>query len=154
MLGHIFTNTRFLCAKYNRTKNKKMRFKHFSRLVADPRFFRAALFSWLCYTPHSHAIRALCTFHDRVQNTHAFDVGILLLFVCAFYLHRWRPYRVECTGSLLTSEVKRRRARLVLGWGTAWEDLRVCLLLFTSWTALLKAFVLKSVCSVSVYWRG
>ena len=39
--------------------------------------------------------------------------------------HRWRPYRVECTGSLLTSEVKRRRARLVLGWGTAWEDLRV-----------------------------
>ena len=36
-----------------------------------------------------------------------------------------RPYRVECTGSLLTSEVKRRRARLVLGWGTAREDLRV-----------------------------
>ena len=38
---------------------------------------------------------------------------------------RWRPYRVECTGSLSTSEVKQRRARLVLGWGTAWEDLRV-----------------------------
>ena len=38
---------------------------------------------------------------------------------------RWRPYHVECTGSLLTSEVKRHRARLVLGWGTAWEDLRV-----------------------------
>ena len=36
-----------------------------------------------------------------------------------------RPYRVECTGSLPTSEVKRHRARLVLGWGTAWEDLRV-----------------------------
>ena len=33
--------------------------------------------------------------------------------------------RVEYTGSLLTSEVKRRRARLVLGWGTAREDLRV-----------------------------
>ena len=32
---------------------------------------------------------------------------------------RWRPYRVECTGSLLTSEVKRHRAWLVLGWGTA-----------------------------------
>ena len=31
----------------------------------------------------------------------------------------------ENTGSLLTSEVKRYRARLVLGWGTAWEDLRV-----------------------------
>ena len=38
---------------------------------------------------------------------------------------RWRPYHVECTGSLPTSEVKRHRARLVLGWGTAWEDLRV-----------------------------
>ncbi len=38
---------------------------------------------------------------------------------------RRRPYRVECTGSLLTSEVKRRRARLVLGWGTAREVLRV-----------------------------
>ena len=39
--------------------------------------------------------------------------------------HRWRPCRVECTGFLPTSEVKRRRARLVLGWGTAREDLRV-----------------------------
>ena len=53
-------------------------------------------------------------------------------FFCTRCLHdlrdlscRWRPYRVECTGSLPTSEVKRRRARLVLGWGTAWEDLRV-----------------------------
>ena len=39
--------------------------------------------------------------------------------------YRWRPYRVECTGSLPTSEITRRRARLVLGWGTAREDLRV-----------------------------
>ena len=39
--------------------------------------------------------------------------------------NRWRPYRVECTGSLPTSEVKRRRAQSVLGWGTAREDLRV-----------------------------
>ena len=38
---------------------------------------------------------------------------------------RWRPYHVECTGSLPNSEVKRHRARLVLGWGTAREDLRV-----------------------------
>jgi hypothetical protein len=48
---------------------------------------------------------------------------------------RWRPYRVECTGSLPTSEVKRRRARLVLGWGTAREDLRV-----------LPAFIKMCVC--------
>ena len=38
---------------------------------------------------------------------------------------RWRPYRVECTGSPPTSEAKRRRARFVLGWGTDREDLRV-----------------------------
>ena len=37
---------------------------------------------------------------------------------------RW-PYRIEYTGSLLTSEVERRKARLVLGWGAAREDLRV-----------------------------
>ena len=38
---------------------------------------------------------------------------------------RWRPYLVEYTGSLLTSEVKLPRAWLVLGWGTAWEHLKV-----------------------------
>ena len=38
---------------------------------------------------------------------------------------RWRPYLVEYTGSLLTSEVKLPRAWLVLGWGTAWEHLQV-----------------------------
>ena len=42
-----------------------------------------------------------------------------------FHCICWRPYHVECTGSLLTSEVKRHRARLALGRGTAWEDLRV-----------------------------
>ena len=40
-------------------------------------------------------------------------------------LERWRPYRVECTGFLPTSEVKRRRTRLVLRWGAAGEDRRV-----------------------------
>ena len=46
---------------------------------------------------------------------------------CKSLTCRQRPYRVECTGSLPNSEVKRRRARLVLGWGTAREDLRVLL---------------------------
>jgi hypothetical protein len=32
---------------------------------------------------------------------------------------------IECTGSILLSEVKRHMARLVLVWGTAWEELRV-----------------------------
>ena len=49
---------------------------------------------------------------------------LLLLMVAKDHL-RWRPYRVEYTGSLLTSEVKRHRAWLVLGWGTAWEHLKV-----------------------------
>ena len=43
---------------------------------------------------------------------------------------RQRPYRVECTGSLPNSEVKRRRARSVPGWGTAREALRVLLAFF------------------------
>ena len=36
---------------------------------------------------------------------------------CLFPYICCRPYHVECTGSLPTSEVKRHRARLVLGWG-------------------------------------
>jgi hypothetical protein len=53
------------------------------------------------------------------------EVGRCVSCWGACVVHRWRPYRVECTGSLPTSGVKRRRARLVLGWGTAREDLRV-----------------------------
>ena len=38
---------------------------------------------------------------------------------------RWafglRPYHVECTGSRPITEVKPRRAQLVLGWATALE---------------------------------
>ena len=40
---------------------------------------------------------------------------------------RQRPYCVECTGSLPNSEVKPRKARIVLGWVTAREVLRVLL---------------------------
>ena len=61
-----------------------------------------------------------------MQDSHCCSAALLLktggstgfISICC------RPYHVECTGSLLTSEVKRHRARLVLGWGTAWEDLR------------------------------
>ena len=55
-------------------------------------------------------------------------------------MFRWRPYRVECTGSLSTSEVKRLRARIVLGWGTAWEVLRV-LPAFYHWPCALLACI-------------
>ena len=51
----------------------------------------------------------------------------------AFIHLRQRPYRVECTGSLPNSEVKRRRARIVPGWGTAWEVLRVLLAFLMLW---------------------
>ena len=37
-------------------------------------------------------------------------------------IQRLRPHHVECTGSRLITEVKQRRARLVLGWVTAWES--------------------------------
>ena len=53
------------------------------------------------------------------------EVRVLVRLRLSGKQYRWRPYRVECTGSLPMSEVKRRRARLVLGWGTAREDLRV-----------------------------
>ena len=86
------------------------------------------------FGPIVHYILALCTHSSAYLNCHCLVVYLngpvqlslftlclqtLFLYIC------WRPYHVECTGSLLTSEVKRHRARLVLGWGTAWEDLRV-----------------------------
>ena len=52
-------------------------------------------------------------------------IYVLVLAAFCAVCCRWRPYRVECTGFLSTSDVKRRRARLVLGWGAAREDLRV-----------------------------
>ena len=36
-------------------------------------------------------------------------------------IFRLRPYYVEYTGSRPITEVKQRRAWLVLGWVTAWE---------------------------------
>ena len=43
------------------------------------------------------------------------DMDVLLMYV------RLRPYHVEYTSSRPITEVKQRRARLVLGWVTAWE---------------------------------
>jgi hypothetical protein len=40
--------------------------------------------------------------------------------LCILYC-RLRPYHVEYTSSRPITEVKQRRARLVLGWVTAWE---------------------------------
>ena len=60
------------------------------------------------------------------------------VFIIIFYFRRWlrwlqrslicqRPYCDENTGSLPNSEVKHRKARIVLGWVTAREVLRVLL---------------------------
>ena len=57
--------------------------------------------------------------------------------VCTFKVYkrtflagcRQQPYHVESTGSRPITEVKQRRARLVLGWVTAWEH-RVLLATF------------------------
>ena len=67
-----------------------------------------------CAQRHDQAVQLLMHFFQFHLFLQLHNIGF-----------RWRPYRVECTGSLLTSEVKQRRARSVLGWGTAWEDLRV-----------------------------
>jgi hypothetical protein len=50
------------------------------------------------------------------------------------YRIRRRPYRVECTGPLLASNLKRRRARLVLGWGTAREEFSVLSAIYILYT--------------------
>ena len=46
--------------------------------------------------------------------------------LCPIYVCQ-RPYCAEHTRSHQNSEVKQRKARSVLGWGTAWEVLRVLL---------------------------
>ena len=46
--------------------------------------------------------------------------------LCTRYVCQ-RPYCAEHTRSHQNSEVKQRKARSVLGWGTAWEVLRVLL---------------------------
>ena len=103
------------------------------------------------FGPIVHYILALCTHSSAYLNCHCLVVYLngpvhlslftlclqtLFLYIC------WRPYHVECTGSLLTSEVKRHRARLVLGWGTAREHPQV-----------LSAFPIAGCCCCCVHAR-
>ena len=62
----------------------------------------------------------------------------IFLAVC-----RQRPYHVESTGSRPITEVKQRRARLVLGWVTAWEH-RVLLATFFPFSSLFFSFFFSS----------
>ena len=77
----------------------------------------------------------LRTFIARCFSVHSFDDAFLINLLCSTRVGRnqifcQRPYCVECTGSHLNSEVKPRKARIVLGWVTAREVLRVLLTFF------------------------
>ena len=63
-----------------------------------------------------------------------------------FPRHQERPYHVDRTTSRPLCEVKRRRARLVLRWGTTWEAL--VLFLFC-----LKDLILPTLQPPSIYHR-
>ena len=84
----------------------------------------AILFDFCLELPLSVCPGGFCLCHSLQYHVFCALLQALPLFTLIPYVC-WRPYHVECTGSLLTSEVKRHRAQLVLGWGTAWEDLRV-----------------------------
>ena len=58
-----------------------------------------------------------------MQHIKVFQMKICVYLKTKFNSHLkcLGPYHVECTGSRPITEVKQRRARLVLGWVTAWE---------------------------------
>ena len=92
--------------------------------------------------------KAALLIHDKVRTLSALAFATSncnydsTAFAKRTYLRR-RPYRDEYTGSLSNSEVNRRRARSVLGWGTAWEVLWV-----------LPAFFISSVPTQVIQLRG
>ena len=57
-----------------------------------------------------------------------------------FAVCRQRPYHFESTGSRPITEVKQRRARLVLGWVTAWEHRVLLATFFLSFFPFLVLF--------------
>ena len=86
------------------------------KVTGDPSCQQPCLVKRLPFVEQTQHRRILCNYCKR---------SAILTHIFSAMVFRRRPYRVECTGSLSTSEVKQHRARLVLGWGTAWEDLRV-----------------------------
>ena len=58
------------------------------------------------------------THHYTTEDEALFGNKIHFLTLC----YCLRPYHAEYTGSRLITEVKQRRAWLVLGWVTAWES--------------------------------
>ena len=74
-------------------------------------------------------ITRMAFFSIRPPYLYGMDIRSHMRFIISHF-SRQRPYCVECTGSLLNSEVKPRKARIVLGWVTAREVLRVLLAFF------------------------
>ena len=58
------------------------------------------------------------THHYTTEDMSIFWIKVHFLTLC----YCLRPYHAEYTGSRLITEVKQRRAWLVLGWVTAWES--------------------------------
>ena len=60
------------------------------------------------------------------------------------YVRCQRPYCIEYTRSHPNSEVKRCKARSVLGWGTAWEVLRVLLAFVKVFMSIKTSYAMQS----------
>ena len=56
-----------------------------------------------------------------VKADYIYILNYILYMAANTYILRLRPYHDEHTRSRLITEVKHRRAGIVLGWGTAWE---------------------------------
>ena len=95
-------------------------------LVRSPSRVATKKLQLLRSTGIAEAISLIATVHLlKLQSSLLLKTTGIMRLQIGLRRCRRRPYRVECTGSLSTSEVKQHRAWLVLGWGTAWEDLRV-----------------------------
>ena len=78
--------------------------------------------------PYLHSFKAVAVAQgmmldkeDLTQCLAAEILGVEEWHPCAKESECLRPYHVENTRSRPITEVKQRRARLVLGWETAWE---------------------------------
>jgi hypothetical protein len=79
----------------------------------------------LAFINHNKRFQIIRNNYARIimQNNYVFHPLRTVLFWRQYF--RQRPYCDEYTRSHPNSEVKHRKARSVLGWGTAWEALRV-----------------------------
>ena len=96
----------------------------------------ALLFSdewWVLYSFFVHHIVG----YTEVKQLALVTVGRSVVVTSFLHCVLWqRPYHAEITGSRPITEVKQHRARLVLGWVTAWEPrvlLSFCIVFIRKW---------------------